>query len=156
MDNITECTFIIIKNNLNTENNIASYSWENIPYNNLKSIFFKMFSTNNYIDFSIPDMALLISENGKISLDKILTLKGSNIYADFSDKAKNSFLKIFCSGCREKTKNRVYSALNFISMLKNYGCFSRVMYNPKTETFSYTACQSYNEEVKTVRDCILN
>lgn len=54
-------------------------------------------------------------------------------------------------GCRLETKNRLWRRLNALSLMPNYGIYSRVEINP----VHYTAGQSYPDEIRTVRELIL-
>ncbi len=56
--------------------------------------------------------------------------------------------------CRIKTCNRLRSILTYSpSLVPSYGILDRLI--KEGEKWSYVAGQSYTDELKTVRDCIL-
>jgi len=58
-------------------------------------------------------------------------------------------------GCREKTRNRLYSLLRYgMSAMDSHGIFDRLgKYDGPRWT--YVAGQSYTDEIRTLRACIL-
>ena len=58
--------------------------------------------------------------------------------------------------CRIKTYNRLRSILKYSpSLIPNYGIFERLTKNDRGQ-WEYCAGQSYPDEIRTLRDCILN
>lgn len=79
--------------------------------------------------------------------DLKLTLNQSDI---------DAILTIIGKGCREKTKNRLRSILTYgKSTIPAYGIFSR-LYRDESGAWDYCAGQSYIDEIRTLRECILN
>lgn len=69
-------------------------------------------------------------------------------------------------GCREKTRNRLYSMLRYgMSAMDSYGIFDRLLKEPRYDSqigasplrgrWTYVAGQSYPDEIRTLRNCIL-
>ena len=59
------------------------------------------------------------------------------------------------SRCRVKTVNRLRSILTYSkSLIGNYGIYSRLI--RENGNWSYVAGQSYTDEIRTLRECILN
>lgn len=57
--------------------------------------------------------------------------------------------------CRVKTVNRLRSILTYSpSLIPSYGIFDRLMKDTNGE-WSYCAGQSYPDEIRTLRECIL-
>lgn len=57
-------------------------------------------------------------------------------------------------GCRYKTKTRLRSILTYgINSIDSYGIFNRLI--KENGKWTYVAGQSYTDEIRTVRECIL-
>ena len=57
--------------------------------------------------------------------------------------------------CQVKTVNRLRSILTYSkSLIGNYGIYSRLI--RENGNWSYVAGQSYPDEIRTLRECILN
>lgn len=56
--------------------------------------------------------------------------------------------------CRIKTLNRIRSVLTYPRGLQSYGIFDRVIKRPDGK-WEYVAGQSYDDEIKTVRELIV-
>lgn len=66
----------------------------------------------------------------------------------------DQIVAIVCHRCRIKTTNRIRSILTYHpSSIPNYGIFDRLL--KEGNTWSYCAGQSYPDEIRTLRDCIL-
>lgn len=58
--------------------------------------------------------------------------------------------------CRAKTTNRVRSILTYSpSLIPSYGILSRLLKDSKNN-WEYVAGQSYPDEIRTIRDILLN
>jgi len=58
-------------------------------------------------------------------------------------------------GCRTKTKNRLRSILTYgRSTIPAYGIFTRLVKD--ADCWEYIAGQSYPDEIRALRECILN
>lgn len=63
-------------------------------------------------------------------------------------------VSIICHRCRIETYNRVRSILTYSpSSIGNYGIYDRL--TKESGTWSYVAGQSYIDEIRTLRYCIL-
>lgn len=68
----------------------------------------------------------------------------------------DAILAIIGKGCREKTRNRLRSILTYAkSTIPAYGIFNR-LYRDDAGAWDYCAGQSYTDEIRTLRECILN
>lgn len=70
----------------------------------------------------------------------------------------DALMEIFGKGCQEKTKRRLRSCLTYHACVQNVGIFERVLLGDDAcggSIASYCAGQSYPDEIRTVRDCIL-
>lgn len=68
----------------------------------------------------------------------------------------DAILAIIGKGCRDKTKNRLRSILTYAkSTIPAYGIFSR-LYRDDTGMWEYCAGQSYADEIRILRESILN
>lgn len=73
--------------------------------------------------------------------------------ATLAENEINELMVIFGKGCRERTKRHLRSVLTYgLHGLPHYGIFNRVHLEPRV---SYCAGQSYPDEIRTVRDCLL-
>lgn len=67
----------------------------------------------------------------------------------------DAILAIIGKGCRDKTKNRLRSILTYAkSTIPAYGIFNR-LYRDDAGAWEYCAGQSYPDEIRTIRGCIL-
>ena len=87
-------------------------------------------------------------------MDQSTLLYKINHEITLTKEEKESLYSLLSYGCREKTKNRLYNIIVKYGMIYNhYGIYDRVtFYNGKAQ---YTAGQSYPDEIRVVRDCIL-
>jgi len=68
----------------------------------------------------------------------------------------DAILALIGKGCREKTRNRLRSILMYgKSTIPAYGIFSR-LYRDESGQWDYCTGQSYSDEIRAIRDCILN
>ncbi|MHC4310847.1 MAG: hypothetical protein ACYSW3_00065 [Planctomycetota bacterium] len=63
-----------------------------------------------------------------------------------------ALVKIFGYRCRARTKRDLEIVLGFVPNIRNYGIYRRVILKP---TITYHCGQSWNDEMRTVRNCIL-
>lgn len=67
----------------------------------------------------------------------------------------DQIVEIVTHRCRARTTNRVRSILTYSpSLIPSYGILSRLL--KENNRWSYVAGQSYPDEIKTVRNIILN
>ena len=72
-----------------------------------------------------------------------------------TDSDVEQIVAIVGKRCRVKTVNRLRSILTYSkSLIGNYGIYSRLI--RENGTWSYVAGQSYPDEIRTLRECILN
>jgi len=72
---------------------------------------------------------------------------------NLTDDDIDQIISIVGKRCRIKTIHRLRSCLNF-GPFKSYGIFNRLIKDDNGE-WSYIAGQSYPDEIKTLRQCIL-
>lgn len=78
------------------------------------------------------------------------------VKTDLTDFDIDQIVKIVGTKCRIKTKNRLRSILTYSSSsLPNFGIFDRLIVDEDSKQWTYIAGQSYPDEIKTLRDCIL-
>lgn len=66
----------------------------------------------------------------------------------------DQIVKIVCNRCRIKTYTRVRSILTYnLSSIGNFGIYRRLI--KEGGKWSYCAGQSYPDEIRTLRECIL-
>jgi hypothetical protein len=67
---------------------------------------------------------------------------------------KLSFYDLVSSGCRQKNKDRLYNIIvKWFAIYDHYGIYERVYF--QDEKCHYCAGQSYPDEIRNLRDCIL-
>ena len=72
----------------------------------------------------------------------------------FTENDIDQIITIIGHRCRIKTCNRLRSILTYSpSLVPSYGILERLI--KEGEKWSYVAGQSYTDELKSVRDCIL-
>lgn len=73
-----------------------------------------------------------------------------------SPEQQNELLALLGSKCQQKTKEKLARRLALpLSLMPNYGIFSRVYLSYNTEGVHYCAGQSYTDEVRLVRKLVL-
>ena len=78
-----------------------------------------------------------------------------NNVAELTENDIDQIVAIVTHRCRIKTTNRVRSILTYSkSMIGSYGIYNRLI--KENGTWSYCAGQSYPDEIRTLRECILN
>ena len=71
-----------------------------------------------------------------------------------TDEAKADILRMIGKGCRENTKARLARRLELpLSCWERYGIYSRLIL--KDDGADYICGQSWNDEMRTLRECIL-
>ena len=70
---------------------------------------------------------------------------------ELTESEQAQLLDIFGNRCREKTKRMIARALRCVPDIDNYGIYDRVHLEPP----SYCAGQSYPDEIRTVRQCLI-
>ena len=79
-----------------------------------------------------------------------------NTYNSLNDEQIKSFIAFVGSKCRQKTKEKLERRLKTpFSLWTNYGIFSRVILENDNQIY-YICGQSWNDEMRTLRECILN
>ena len=74
---------------------------------------------------------------------------------DLTENQRTTFLQMIGSGCRKNTKERLARRIALpLSLWANYGIFTRVVFE-KDET-NYICGQSWTDEMRTLRECILD
>jgi len=73
-----------------------------------------------------------------------------------TDAQKESFYNLISSGCRAKNKEKLYRVIfkDYMYFYRKYGIFDRVYF--VGDICHYCAGQSYPDEIRTVRECLLN
>lgn len=70
-----------------------------------------------------------------------------------TDEEADAFVVLFGSRCSAKTKNRLRGMVRYsVSQLPGLGIFERIRIRPTVE---YVAGQSYQDEIRTVRELII-
>ena len=68
-----------------------------------------------------------------------------------SDAEKEQLFDIFAKGCQSNTRAAVGRALDYVPHIPSYGIYDRVHLDP----IGYCAGQSYPDEIRTVRNCLI-
>lgn len=71
-----------------------------------------------------------------------------------SDAEKESLYDLVSSGCRSKNKERLYRVIFYYGIHNCHGIYERVSF--KNGVADYCAGQSYPDEIRTLRECILD
>ena len=72
-----------------------------------------------------------------------------------TEEEKSSIFKDISKGCRQSTKDKLSRRLNLpLSLWENYGIYSRMTF--KNGESDYICGQSWNDEMRTLRECILD
>jgi len=80
----------------------------------------------------------------------------NKLKTELTESDINAIVAIVGYRCRIKTYNRLRSILKYSpSLIPNYGIFERLSRDEKGQ-WEYCAGQSYPDEIRTLRDCILN
>lgn len=99
----------------------------------------------NYTPYFNLGRAIYDAKNGSID-DTSTTLNDAQI---------NDILGMIGHRCRVKTKNRLASRLRLpLSLWTRYGIYSRMMLNANGA--DYICGQSWDDEMRTLRECILD
>jgi len=71
-----------------------------------------------------------------------------------NDKQREAFLSLIGKGCRKNTKEKLSLRLQVpLSLWKRYGIYSRVILTDND--VEYICGQSWTDEMRTLRECIL-
>ena len=71
-----------------------------------------------------------------------------------NDKQREAFLSLIGKGCRQNTKDKLKGSLKVpLSLWKRFGIYSRVILT--NDDVEYICGQSWNDEMRTLRECIL-
>lgn len=77
-----------------------------------------------------------------------------NTIKELSEDDVDQIVKIVGHGCREKTKMRLRSILTYgFSTIGDFGIYNRL--HKEGDRWEYVAGQSYPDEIRTLRECIL-
>ena len=83
-----------------------------------------------------------------------MQLNFNNQKNSLSDKDIEQIVAIVGHKCSQKTKTRIQSILKYgPSLIPTYGIFSRLI--KENDQWEYIAGQSYPDEIRTLRNCIL-
>lgn len=75
---------------------------------------------------------------------------------DLTEDEREGLVQMLCKGCRFNKWNRIRSIINYdLFSLPGKSILERVMFNPITGKWNYTAAQSYSEEIRYIRDEIV-
>ena len=78
----------------------------------------------------------------------------ANAINALNDKQREAFLSLIGKGCRKNTKEKLSLRLQVpLSLWKRYGIYSRVILTDND--VEYICGQSWNDEMRTLRECIL-
>ena len=73
---------------------------------------------------------------------------------EVSDDEARELTAIFGKRCTAGKKGRLYWAFRACPNMKSYGIYSRIMFE-RDGTIHYCAGQSYPDEIRTVRECLV-
>lgn len=74
---------------------------------------------------------------------------------DITENQRLSLLRMIGSGCRQKTKEKLARRISLpLSLWANYGIFTRVVF--ENDDTNYICGQSWTDEMRTLRECILD
>ena len=80
----------------------------------------------------------------------------NNQKSNLTETDINQIVSVVGHRCRVKTVNRLRSIITYSpSLIPEYGILSRLI-KDDNGIWSYCAGQSYPDEIRTLRDCILN
>lgn len=121
--------------------------------------------------FTADDHAMMHIEAGKFALDtwmhKALMshaehMTGINLrdiihhQIDLTEDEREGLVQLLCKGCRTPKWNRIRSIIYYDMLgLPSAAILERVKFNPILNKWSYTAGQSYSEEIRYIRDNIV-
>lgn len=71
---------------------------------------------------------------------------------ELTETEQEQLLEIIGSGCHAKTKRMIERALRCVPDIESYGIFDRVHLDPPV---GYCAGQSYPDEMRTLRKCLI-
>jgi hypothetical protein len=78
-----------------------------------------------------------------------------DIPTELTDEQKSEILRLIGSGCRSKTKEKLSRRMDLpLSCWNNFGIYSRIVFNDGQA--SYICGQSWTDEMRTLRECILD
>jgi len=72
-----------------------------------------------------------------------------------TEEEVDAIVAIVGYGCRQRTKGRLRWALKACPSIESYGIYSRVLLGEDGQAASYCAGQSYPDEIRTVKECLL-
>lgn len=72
---------------------------------------------------------------------------------ELTDEQKESFYNLVSKGCRQDTKSRLWNIINYNYIYNRYGIYERVYFDGNV--CRYCAGQSYTDEIRALRDCLL-
>jgi hypothetical protein len=72
---------------------------------------------------------------------------------ELTEAERYALVDLLGGHCKQETKDKLYRRLPHVSLLSSRGIFDRVILSPRV---SYCAGQSYPDEIRTVRNLILN
>lgn len=132
-------------------NKDGSFTVSDKPGRNIKSFE----KAESLYAFSNKGKTFIVKRSSDITLNDLIYWS-KNYGLRLSDNARLSMLNLFTPRCREKTVTRLRSILQYsFSSLESYGIYGRVIYDPASDSFEYQGGQSYPNEIRTVRECLL-
>lgn len=83
--------------------------------------------------------------------------QANDLPTHLTENQQTELLRMIGSGCRKNTKQRLERMIGLpLSLWNNYGIFTRVVFDQSKDEASYICGQSWTDEMRTIRECILN
>jgi hypothetical protein len=120
--------------------------------------------SEKYNDVYVPSDVRKYPENEKMEAYQSLLTKKQGYTQDsldmrisagigLTEKELNSLSDLLGKGCRQEKKLRIRRTLANCPYITSYGIFGRVLFS--NDEASYCAGQSYPDEIRTVRECLV-
>ena len=106
-------------------------------------------------------MGFIFTINGEFKMNDNLSNRiwcakhdGKDLPTELNEAQKSEILSFIGKGCRSTTKERLTRMMNLpLSCWNNFGIFSRIVFDDGKA--SYICGQSWTDEMRTLRECIL-
>ena len=72
---------------------------------------------------------------------------------ELTESEIESGVRLLGSHCQQRSKDRLRRTLGYVPDIQSYGIFGRVML--QNGEMTYCAGQSYPDEIRTVRECLI-